>query len=64
MKLWNPPKTLEEIKKRAQISLLMLNIIIASVNLIILSTKLDTLGQRMVLYCSTVNYTDTICQEQ
>ena len=64
MKLWNPPKTLEELRKRGQWYLLTLNIIIATINLLLLSSKLDRLDDRMVLYCRTINFTDTVCQQQ
>ena len=55
---------LELLKLRAQIILLVINLIVACSNIIIVTQRLDTLGMKMVLYCRTVNYTDTICQEQ
>ena len=64
MKLWDPPKTWEGLKKRGQMYLLFLNIMVALINLFLLSTRLDRLDSRMVLYCRTVNFTDTVCQQQ
>jgi len=64
MKWFDPPKTLDAIKKRAQIILLCCNVLLACANLLIVSDKLDRLGQKMVLYCQTVNFIETICAEQ
>jgi len=55
---------LEGVKKRIQLILLIANVLLASGNLFILSTKLESLEDKMLLYCRTVNFTDTICQEQ
>ena len=55
---------LEQLKKRGQIILLVFNVLIASGNMLILSTKLDKMGQGMILYCRVVNFTDTVCVEQ
>jgi hypothetical protein len=55
---------LELLKLRAQIILLVLNLGVACANIFIVTQRLDTLGQKMLLYCRTVNFTDTICQEQ
>ena len=64
MKWFDPPKTIEAMKKRAQVSLLMLNIIIAGVNLIILTTKLETLGQKTVFVWQMNSMTTSVCVEQ
>ena len=64
MKWFDPPKTIEAMKKRAQVSLLMLNIIIAGVNLIILTTKLETLGQKTIFFCQMNSMTTSVCVEQ
>ena len=55
---------LELLKMRAQVILLVINLIVACANMVIVTQRLDTLGMKMVLYCRTVNFTDTICQEQ
>ena len=55
---------LEQLKKRGQIILLVFNVLLASGNMFILSTKLDKMGQGMILYCRVVNFTDTVCVEQ
>lgn len=55
---------LEKLKKRGQIILLVFNVLLASGNMLILSTKLDKMGQGMILYCRVVNFTDTVCVEQ
>lgn len=55
---------LESVKQRAQIILLVTNLFVACANTVIVTQRLDTLGTKMLLYCRTVNYTDTICQEQ
>ena len=55
---------LELLKKRGQIILLVGNVFLVCANLWIVSHKLDTLGEPMVLYCRTINFTDTVCQEQ
>ena len=55
---------LELLRLRAQIILLVINLFVACANTIVVTQRLDTLGTKMLLYCRTVNYTDTICQEQ
>jgi len=52
------------LKKRGQIILLVGNVLLTCANLLIVSYKLDNLGEGMILYCRTINFTDTICQEQ
>ena len=64
MKWFDPPKTWDEIKKRSQITLLLLNIIVASCNLIILSGKLDRLGQKTIIFCEMSSMTTSVCVEQ
>ena len=68
MKWFNPPKTLLQVKKRAQLYLLTINIILATANLITMTNKLDNIGNisndKIILYCRTINFTDTICAEQ
>ena len=44
MKWFNPPKTLLQVKKRAQLYLITINIILATVNLITMTNKLDNIG--------------------
>jgi hypothetical protein len=61
MKWWNPPKTLEGLKKRGQWYLLTINIIVATANFLLLGSTLDK--PQMILYCRTVSFTDTICAE-
>jgi hypothetical protein len=68
MKWFNPPRTLLQLKKRAQLYLLAINIILATTNLLTMNHKLnridDITNSQMILYCRTVNFTDTICAEQ
>ncbi|CAF34071.1 hypothetical protein S-PM2d007 [Synechococcus phage S-PM2] len=52
------------VKKRSQIVLLILNIIIASANLVTVTESLDKNVPKMLLYCQSINHTTTICQEQ
>jgi len=64
MKWFNPPKTFEIFKKRIQISLLMLNLVITSANLILVASRLDRLGMRTVYYCQMDSPVTSICLEQ
>lgn len=57
-------KYLEGLKKRAQLILLMLNLLLVTGNTYIMSTKLDKLGQGMILYCRVIDFTDSVCMEQ
>jgi len=61
MKFLNLPKSLDGLKKRGQLYLLFLNLMIAFTNLYMLSSRLD--NPRMVLYCRVVNFTESICVE-
>lgn len=55
---------LELLKLRSQVILLVINLCVGCANMFIVTQRLDSLGVKMVLYCRTVNFTDTICQEQ
>ena len=61
MKWWDPPKTLEGLKKRGQLYLLLLNVIITTVNFLYMTQRLDRGEEQMVLLCRVLNYTDTVC---
>jgi len=61
MKWWDPPKTLEGLKKRGQLYLLTLNVIITTVNFLYMTQKLDRGDEQLVLLCRVLNYTDTVC---
>lgn len=54
---------LEQLKMRAQIILLVINLLVACANGIIVTQRLDSLGSKMLLYCRTY-FNETICQEQ
>jgi len=62
MKWFNPPKTLEGLKKRGQWYLLTINIIVATANFLLLSNKIEN-NRDLVLVCEPINYAQTICQE-
>ena len=64
MKWFDPPKTIEGLKKRGQLYLLLINIIIATTNFFVLVDRLERPQGKMVLLCRTINFTDTACLEQ
>jgi hypothetical protein len=55
---------LETLKKRGQLIILCGNVLLTALNLIVVSHKLDNMNQQMILYCRTIDFTDTICAEQ
>ena len=55
---------LEGLKKRGQLIILCGNVLLTALNLIVVSHKLDNMNQQMILYCRTIDFTDTICAEQ
>jgi len=61
MKLWDPPKTLRGLKKRGQLYLLALNVIITTFNFVYMTQRLDRGDEQLVLLCRTINFTDTVC---
>ena len=60
MKLWNPPKDLKDFRKRASLYLLVINVIVATTNLVMLSSK----NEPRTMVCQIASFTTSVCVEQ
>jgi hypothetical protein len=56
-------KYLDGLKKRTQLVLLIANVILTCGNMIILSTKLESLNQRNIVYCQILNFSEMMCEK-
>lgn len=55
---------LELLKKRAQVILLVLNLCVAGANTFIVLNRIETLGQKKLIFCQMNSAYTSICQEQ
>lgn len=60
MKLWNPPKDLKDLRKRASLYLLVINVIVATTNLVMLSSR----NEPRTMVCRIATFTTSVCVEQ
>jgi hypothetical protein len=64
MKLWDPPRSLKDLRKRASLYLLLVNVIVATTNLIMLSARLDDLSKPRTMVCQMVSMRTIACADK
>ena len=64
MKLWNPPKSLKDLRKRASLYLLIVNVIVATTNMWLLSLRLDDLNKPRTMMCKMVSLQTIVCADK
>ncbi len=64
MKLWDPPRSLKDLRKRASLYLLLVNVIVATTNLVMLSARLDDLSKPRTMVCQMVSMRTIACADK